>query len=122
MLRWCLLAATLLTAPLPALAQSMNMPGAALNGAPAKTQPASTTDYMVAMAKMGQHMSITYSGNADNDFVAGMIPHHEGAIDMARIELKYGKNPQIRKLARDIIAAQTKEIALMNAWQAGHAQ
>jgi uncharacterized protein (DUF305 family) len=121
MLRWCLLAATLL-APAPVLAQSMKMPDTAPGAAPAANEPASTMGYRDAMMKMGQGLSITYSGNADKDFVAGMIAHHQGAIDMARVELKYGKDAQIRKLARDIIAAQTKEIAFMKAWQAGHAQ
>lgn len=67
-------------------------------------------------------MSITYSGNPDKDFVAGMIPHHQGAIDMARVELQYGKDPQLRKLARNIIDAQEKEIAFMKTWQAKHAK
>jgi uncharacterized protein (DUF305 family) len=74
------------------------------------------------MTKMGQGMAITYSGNADKDFVAGMIPHHQGAIDMAKVELQYGKDPQLRKLARDVIAAQQKEIAFMKSWQAKHAK
>ena len=74
------------------------------------------------MTKMSQGMAIPWTGNADQDFVAGMIPHHQGAIDMARVELQYGKDPQLRKLARDIIAAQKKEIAFMTTWQAKHAK
>ena len=91
-------------------------------GTPAASEPASTTGYRDAMTKMSQGMAITYSGNADKDFVAGMIAHHQGAIDMARVELRYGKDPQIQKLARNVITAQEKEIAFMKTWQAKHAQ
>ena len=50
------------------------------------------------------------TGNADQDFVASMIPHHQGAIDMAKVELQYGKDPILRKLAAGIVAAPEKEI------------
>lgn len=76
--------------------------------------------YRDAMAKMHHDMDIPYSGNPDRDFVAGMIPHHQGAIDMARIELRYGRDPQLRRLAQDIVRAQEKEIAFMHQWQARH--
>ncbi len=70
--------------------------------------------------KMHAAMTIRFTGDADADFVKGMIPHHQGAIDMAKIELQYGKDPEIRKLAEDVIKAQRAEIAEMNAWLAKH--
>lgn len=72
--------------------------------------------YNDAMMKMHQKMAIKPSGNADVDFATGMIPHHEGAIDMARVELKFGKDPELRKLAEEIVKAQDSEIALMKSW------
>lgn len=77
--------------------------------------------YMTAMMTMMQAMHDAKStGDADIDFVTGMIPHHQAAIDMAKVQLEYGKDPEIRKLSEDIIAAQTKEIAQMEAWLAAH--
>lgn len=67
-------------------------------------------------AKMHKAMSITYTGNADVDFVNGMIPHHEGAVDMAKTVLAFGKDPEVRKLAEAIVKAQESEIALMREW------
>jgi uncharacterized protein (DUF305 family) len=64
--------------------------------------------------------SVRHSGDADRDFVASMIPHHQGAIDMATIELQFGKDDETRQLAERIIAAQQKEIAEMTAWLAKH--
>jgi uncharacterized protein (DUF305 family) len=74
---------------------------------------ASTREYQQAMERMHRDMDIPYTGDADRDFLAGMIPHHQGAIDTARVVLKYGHDPAIRKMARDIISAQEREIAQM---------
>ena len=67
-------------------------------------------------------MNITYSGDSDVDFVKGMMPHHQGAIEMAKIVLKSGKDPEIRKLAEGIITAQEGEIAQMQVWLKAHGQ
>jgi uncharacterized protein (DUF305 family) len=60
------------------------------------------------------------TGDADKDFAAMMIPHHQGAIDMAKVELQYGKDPELRAMAEKIVKAQEKEISEMKAWQAAH--
>ena len=77
---------------------------------------ASTKAFKETHMKMMHGMMITYSGNPDVDFVRGMIPHHQGAIDMAKVHLANGKDPAMRKLAESIIADQEKEIAVMNDW------
>lgn len=66
--------------------------------------------------KMHDGMDIAFTGNADADFVKGMIPHHQGAIDMAKTALAFGKDPEVRKLAEEIVKAQESEIGLMQAW------
>jgi uncharacterized protein (DUF305 family) len=107
----CALAACLLAAP----AAAQPMPAA-----PAAGDTASTRAYRQSMAAMMHGMDIPYTGDADRDFVTGMLPHHQGAIDMARVELRYGHDPALRRLARQIIASQTKEQAFMRAWLARH--
>jgi uncharacterized protein (DUF305 family) len=66
-----------------------------------------------AMSTMMQRMHITSHGDADADFAAMMIPHHEGAIAMARAELRYGRNERLRRLAQEIIITQQQEIVAM---------
>jgi uncharacterized protein (DUF305 family) len=74
------------------------------------------TDMNVGMARMMDDMhSPGFTGNADHDFLAMMIPHHEGAVDMARLVLIHGRDPLVRQLAEEIIASQTVEIAAMRA-------
>jgi len=66
-----------------------------------------------AMIKMMNGMAAKPRGDIDRDFVAMMIPHHQGAVDMAVIELRYGKNEQLRRIAQEIIVDQMQEIAAM---------
>jgi uncharacterized protein (DUF305 family) len=70
-------------------------------------------DNDMAMSNMSRDMLLTPTGDIDRDFVAMMIPHHQGAIDMARAELKYGHNQELRRLAQDIVSQQQHEIAEM---------
>ena len=91
--------------------------------------PAPTTKFVASTEKtfdqlMADAMSVMhrdmhnagYSGEADHDFVKMMIPHHQGAIDTAKAVLLYGKDPQIRRLAQEIITDQRSEIQLMQLW------
>ena len=74
-----------------------------------------------SMARMMSDMHRTpASGDPDRDFVAMMIPHHQGAVDMARALLAHGDDPELRNLAQSILVEQASEIALMRAWQARH--
>jgi uncharacterized protein (DUF305 family) len=66
-----------------------------------------------AMEHMHKDMSIVPSGDPDRDFAAMMIPHHQGAVDMAKVELQFGTNPVLRRLAEGIIVEQLQEIEVM---------
>lgn len=86
------------------------------------THPGTSQGMMAGMAKMNRDMaSVPMTGDADRDFAAMMIPHHQGAIDMARVELQEGKDPAMRRLAKQVVEAQEKEIVIMKRWQNAHA-
>ncbi len=106
---------TLATLALPALAQQ----GHQGHGArPSANEPASIREFRAANDRMHRDMNIRFTGDADRDFAAGMIPHHQGAIDMARVVLRHGKDPEMKRLAESIIAAQEAEIAQLKAFLA----
>jgi uncharacterized protein (DUF305 family) len=114
------IAASLLA--VPALAQSSGQSSPPMQGTPPGTSPADQS-MMAGMTKMNHAMSAApLTGNADQDFVAMMLPHHQGAVSMAQVELQYGHDPEMRRLAKSIIAAQDKEIAEMRAWQQRHSK
>jgi uncharacterized protein (DUF305 family) len=80
---------------------------------PDSGEQAFLSENRVAMNKMMADMTIKPSGDVDRDFVEMMVPHHQGAVDMAQAELKYGHNEQLRRLAREIVANQQQEIVVM---------
>jgi hypothetical protein len=71
-------------------------------------------DNVAAMTKMMIDMGIRPSGDVDADFVAMMVPHHQGAIEMSRAELRYGHNEPLKRMAQGIIVTQSQEIAAMH--------
>lgn len=117
MTRFLIALATCTTLALPALAEgTMDHSGHGMTG----TESPATMAYMEANMKMHSGMDIAFTGDADVDFIAGMIPHHQGAVEMAKIVLEHGKDPEVRKLAEGVIAAQEAEIAWMTDWLAKH--
>ena len=118
MLRAIAAATFLLTAP--AFAQEAHPS----HGAPptAAVDSAAANAFAAVNRKMHEDMTIDYSGDPDAAFVKGMIAHHQGAVDMANVVLQFGEDEEIKKLANDIIAAQTAEIAWMREWLARKGQ
>lgn len=96
-------------AALPALAQAQHQGHGAAGG--------SDQAYMDAHQKMMGSMQAQPTGDADRDFATMMIPHHQGAVDMARVQLRYGKDPELRRMAQKIVGDQEREIAEFRAWQ-----
>lgn len=119
MIKSALLALTLISLPIAANAED-NMAG--MDHSQMQHEKTSTDLFAASRDEMHKAMNVTPTGNADADFVRNMIPHHEGAVAMAKVELEHGTDPELRKLAEDIIKAQDKEIAFMRAWLSKHPQ
>lgn len=114
-----LLAASILAAGAP-LASAQDHSAAGHGAGHGSAAPADGADaraaFEAANAKMHGAMDVELTGDADVDFARAMIAHHEGAIDMARIVIEHGEDPQMRALAEEIVAAQEAEIAVMREW------
>ncbi len=103
---------------MPAAAQTTDHSGHNMAGA---SDDAATRAFIAANDKMHTDMAIAYTGNADVDFIRGMIAHHQGAVDAARVVLEHGSDPEVRAFAEGVIAAQEAEITWMTAWLAANA-
>lgn len=104
--------------PMMKLMQDMHgkMMGGSMTMAPKGDTGPSSLAFNGVIAKMHQDMAIPFSGNADVDFVKSMIPHHQSAVDMAKVVLAFGKDPGVKKVAEDVIKAQEAEIAWLKDW------
>ena len=87
---------------------------------PQADDTASTKDMKQAHMEMMKNMNLDFTGNPDVDFARSMGKHHESAIVMAKIQLKHGKDPEIRQMAEKIIKDQQTEIAEFNSWLRNH--
>jgi uncharacterized protein (DUF305 family) len=98
-------------APLPALADGTGH---------AAMSAKSNDPYAESRDRMHKDMMVAPTGDADADFVRNMLPHHQGAVDMAKVELEHGRDPELRRLAQAIVDAQEKEIRFMRDWLSKH--
>ncbi len=106
-----------------AYAQQMDHSAHEMTPAAATAEAApSTQAFQAVNAKMHAAMNVPMTGDADVDFIRGMIPHHQGAIDMAKVVRDYGDDPEVRKLAEEIITTQQSEIDWMVGWLEKHGQ
>lgn len=111
------LGALLMAGGYSAIAQQMPDAQKMMQGMmPKDGDTASTKAFKESHMKMMKAMPMEFTGRADIDFAQGMIPHHQAAIDMAKIELDHGTDPYLKKMAKKMISDQEKEIAQMQAW------
>jgi uncharacterized protein (DUF305 family) len=103
------------------LALAGTAPAFAQSSAPMPGMSSADMAFSKGMSAMQHDMAAApMTGDTDQDFVAAMIPHHKGAVAMAEVELKHGHDAYLRRLAKDIVAAQEREIAAMTYWQKHH--
>jgi hypothetical protein len=98
-----------------ALAQHQTATGSVRVPAADSDEQGFVVDSELALSKMSLDMPIDSTGDVDRDFVAMMLPHHQGAIDVARAELKYGHNEVVRRIAQSIVEARENEMSAMRA-------
>jgi uncharacterized protein (DUF305 family) len=113
------LAASLLLSTGADAAEAMRMDHAMRMPAGKAAGPADAA-FKAANEVMMKDMDVKPTGDADRDFVRMMLPHHQGAVAMARVELHYGRDPLLRRLAATIVRAQETEIATMRRWRRQH--
>lgn len=113
---WLLAAAFVIGSVGSATAQSHRHGGHAAHQRGAATEAPAVREFKVAHERMMRNMSSPYTGDPDVDFRMQMIPHHQGAIDMARVAMRHAKDPWTRQLAEAVIVEQQREIAEMQAW------
>jgi uncharacterized protein (DUF305 family) len=119
MIRWQPIAAALIGLSIAGGVSAQQMKGHD-HSAMAATKSPSTAAFEAANQTMMRNMAVPLTGNTDRDFVVSMIPHHQGAIDMAKVELAHGTDPAMKQMAQAIIAAQTDEIRILKDWLAKH--
>jgi len=90
--------------------------------APRPTPGDSTAAFKSAAEKMRAIMDIPFTGNADEDFVARMLVHDQGAIDLAQVELQYGRNPMLKRMAQRIVDMQERQMTTLRRWQTRRGQ
>lgn len=96
--------------------QGMGATGQGMSGMGKGDQGPASLAFAGINARMHRDMDMTYTGKTDVDFAKAMIAHHQGAIDMAKVELAFGEDPEIKKVAEEVIKAQEGEIAFLKDW------